>query len=203
MADAYTLNFHQPKRKISRWFNLRTQHSSISAAIPSPRRGPAMHKNNFGPRFGVVGRVTEKTIVRTGYAVVWIEMAGITTPFTTPVFPFLQTVLQRTLDNIAPAFTLAGGPSVAPIPLTPSAGLGQGVFAVDRELGSGYVQQWNTSLQREFTSNISIEVAYAGEIRVWSSLPNSTADGRQLAEALPCCSACPSVFRRSRVRLAR
>ena len=29
-------------------------------------------------------------------------MAGITTPFTTPVFPFLQTVSQRTLDNIMP-----------------------------------------------------------------------------------------------------
>ena len=41
---------------------------------------------------------------------VWIEMAGITTPFTTPVFPFLQTVSQRTLDNITPAFVLATGP---------------------------------------------------------------------------------------------
>ena len=64
-------------------------------------------------------------------------MAGITTPFTTPVFPFLQTVSQRTLDNIVPAFTLADGPQVAPIPLTPDAGLGQGVFAVDRDLGVG------------------------------------------------------------------
>ena len=36
-------------------------------------------------------------------------------------------------------------PSVAPIPLTPNAGLGQGVFSVDRDLGSGYVQQWNAS----------------------------------------------------------
>jgi hypothetical protein len=53
-------------------------------------------------------------------------MAGITTPFTTPQFPFIQTVSQRTLDNITPAFTLSTGPSVAPIPLTPDAGLGQG-----------------------------------------------------------------------------
>jgi hypothetical protein len=93
---------------------------------------------------------------------IWIEMAGITTPFTTPVFPFLQTVTQRTLDNIVPAFTLANGPRVEPIPQTPAAGLGQGVFSVDRDLGSGYAQQWNASIQRELTSNIAVEVAYAG-----------------------------------------
>jgi hypothetical protein len=94
----------------------------------------------------------DRTVLRTGYGLVWIEQAGITTPFTTPVFPFLQTVSQRTLENITPAFVLAEGPRVEPIPLTSNAGLGQGVFAVDRDLGSGYVQQWNTSLQRELTS---------------------------------------------------
>ena len=125
---------------------------------------------------------------------VWIEMAGITTPFTTPVFPFLQTVSQRTLDNIAPAFILAGGPSVAPIPLTPDAGLGQGVFAVDRELGSGYVQQWNTSLQRELTSNISVEVAYTGSKITRVGLPDTNlnqltvdqlAEGAALLQRVP------------------
>ena len=58
-------------------------------------------------------------------------MAGITTPFTTPNFPFLQDVSQRTLDNIAPAFVLAKGPTVTPVGPTPTAGLGQGVFTVD------------------------------------------------------------------------
>jgi hypothetical protein len=104
----------------------------------------------------------DRTVLRTGYGLVWIEQAGITTPFTTPVFPFLQTVSQRTLENITPAFVLAEGPRVEPIPLTSNAGLGQGVFAVDRDLGSGYVQQWNTSLQRELTSDIAVEVAYLG-----------------------------------------
>ena len=125
---------------------------------------------------------------------VWIEMAGITTPFTTPVFPFLQTVSQRTLDNIAPAFVLAGGPSVEPIPDTPTAGLGQGVFAVDRDLGSGYVQQWNTSLQRELTSNISIEVAYTGSKITRVGLPDTNlnqltvdqlAEGAALLQRVP------------------
>jgi hypothetical protein len=100
--------------------------------------------------------------VSTGYAMVWIEQAGITTPFTTPVFPFLQTVSQRTLDNIEPAFVLSQGPSVTPIPLTPLAGLGQGVFSVDADRGSGYVQQWNVSVQRQLWRRTSLEVAYLG-----------------------------------------
>ena len=121
-----------------------------------------LHAFNAGPRLGVVARANDRTVARAGYGLVWIEQAGITTPFTTPVFPFLQTVSQRTLDSITPALILADGPRVDPIPLTPDAGLGQGVFAVDRDLGSGYVQQWNASLQRGLSANIAVEVAYIG-----------------------------------------
>jgi hypothetical protein len=89
-------------------------------------------------------------------------MAGITTPFTTPTFPFLQTVSERALDTINPAFVLQNGPTVAPIAPTATAGLGQGVFSVDRNLGSGYVQQWNASIRRELTTNTTFEAAYVG-----------------------------------------
>ena len=149
----YTLNF--PSTEESNQvavFNLETQQLEFLGRDGQPRAARQLHTLNFGPRLGVVGRMTDKTVARAGYGMVWIEMAGITTPFTTPVFPFLQTVSQRTLDNITPAFRLAGGPSVQPIPLTPNAGVGQGVFAVDRDLGSGYVQQWNTSVQQELTA---------------------------------------------------
>jgi hypothetical protein len=72
--------------------------------------------------------------------------------------------------GISPAFTLASGPSVAPIPFTPEAGIGQGVFSVDRDLGSVYVQQWNASLQRELTPDLSVELADVGsKSRAWAS----------------------------------
>ena len=159
----YTLNFPSTEENNqAAVFNLATQQLEYLGRDGQPRAARQLHRLNFGPRLGIVGRVTDRTVVRTAYGMVWIEMAGITTPFTTPVFPFLQTVSQRTLDNLTPAFTLTAGPSVQPIPLTPAAGLGQGVFAVDRDLGSGYVQQWNTSLQRELASFISVEVAYTG-----------------------------------------
>jgi hypothetical protein len=170
----YTLNFPSTEENNqAAVFNLQTQQLEYLGRDKQPRAARELHKLNFGPRLGVVARANDKTVVSTGYGMVWIEMAGITTPFTTPVFPFLQTVTQRTLDNISPAFTLAQGPSVAPIPPTPDAGIGQGVFAVDRDLGSGYAQQWNTSVQRELTSNISVEVAYVGSKITHVGIPDT------------------------------
>jgi hypothetical protein len=186
----YTLNFPSTEENDQvAVFNLDTRQLEYLGRDGRPRAARDLHKLNFGPRLGIVGRITDSTVLRTGYGMIWIAMAGITTPFTTPVFPFLQTVSQRTLDNLVPAFQLADGPSVDPIPLTPDAGLGQGVFSVDRDLGSGYVQQWNTSLQRELTPNISLEVAYTGSKITRVGLPDTnlnqlTADQLALGSAL-------------------
>ena len=166
----YTLNF--PSNEINGQtavFNLQTQQLEYPGTNPVR----PLKKNNFGPRMGAVYRVTDKTIASAGHGMIWIEMAGITTPFTTPTFPFLQTVSQRALDTINPAFVLQNGPTVAPIGQTPTAGLGQGVFAVDNTLGSGYVQQWNVSLQRELTTNTTFEAAYVGSIITHVGIPDS------------------------------
>ena len=173
----YTLNF--PSTEINGQtavFNLQTRQLDYPGTEPVR----PLKKNNFGPRFGAVYRMTDKTIVSSGYGLVWIEMAGITTPFTTPMFPFLQTVSLRTLDNIAPAFVLANGPTVTPVGVTPTAGLGQGVFTVDGTLGSGYAQQWNVSVQRELTANTVVEVSYLGSKITNIGIPDSNVN--QLTE---------------------
>ena len=159
----WTLNF--PATEVDNQgaiFNLQTQQLDYLGKDGYSRSARELHWHDFGPRVGLSYLLGDKTVVRSGYGLVWIEQTGITTPFTIPNFPFLQTTSQRTLDNINPAFVLSAGPSVAPIPLTPDAGLGQGVFTVSRDLGSGYAQQWNLAVQRELTHNISFEVAYAG-----------------------------------------
>jgi hypothetical protein len=166
----YTLNF--PSTEINgqtATFNLRSRQLEYPGTDPVR----PLKKNNLGPRFGAVYRVTDKTILSSGYALVWIEMAGITTPFTTPSFPFLQDVSLRTLDNISPAFVLSKGPTVTPVPPTPDAGLGQGVFTVDAGLGSGYAQQWNASVQRELTANTAVEVSYLGSKITHVGIPDS------------------------------
>jgi hypothetical protein len=186
----YTLNFPSTEENDqAAVFNLRTQQLDYLGQNDNPRTARVLHKLNFGPRLGLVGRLNDKTVVSTGFALVFIEQAGITTPFTTPVFPFLQTVSQRTLDNITPAFTLSHGPTVLPVGLTPGAGLGQGVFGVTRDLGSGYVQQWNLSLQRELTTNTSVEIAYVGSKITHVGIPDTnlnqlTADQLALGPAL-------------------
>jgi hypothetical protein len=155
----YTLNF--PSTEINGQtavFDLQTQ----QLEYPGDNPVRPLKKDNFGPRAAVVYQLTPKTIVSSAYGLIWIEMAGITTPFTTPTFPFLQTVSQRALDNVNPAFVLQNGPSVAPLSPTANAGLGQGVFSVNAGLGSGYAQQWNVSVQRQITPNTTFEAAYVG-----------------------------------------
>ena len=47
------------------------------------------------------------------------------------------------------------------------------MFAVDGDLGSGYVQQWNVSVQRELTPNTTVEVAYVGSKITHVGIPDT------------------------------
>jgi len=170
----YTLNFPSTEKDDqAAVFNLQTEQLDFLGQNGVPKAARELHKANFGPRLGLAYRFDDKTVIRAGFGVTWIEMAGITTPFTTPFFPFIQTVTQRTLNNITPAFQLSNGATVQPIALSPDAGLGQGVFAVDRELGSGYVQQWNVGIQRAITNNLVFEIAYAGSKITHVGIPDT------------------------------
>jgi len=170
----YTLNFPSTEKdNQGAVFNLQTQELDYLGQDGFSKAARRLHKLDFGPRLGIAYRLNDKTVLRSGYGLIWIEQAGITTPFTAPQFPFIQTVSLRTLDNINPAFVLAAGPSVAPIPTTPNAGLGQGVFSVDADLGSGYAQQWNFAIQRELTKNMVVEVAYAGSKITHVGIPDT------------------------------
>jgi hypothetical protein len=81
--------------------------------------------------------------------------------------------VQKTQDSVNAAFVLSGGPSVAPIPFTPDAGLGQSVYTAKKTAGSGYVQQWNVAVQRSITNNMSAEIAYVGSHIVHVGIPDS------------------------------
>src|SRR5450759_1229247 len=153
----YTLNF--PSTEADHQvavFNLGTQ------KLDFPDTARDLEKHNFGPRAGLAYRFSDSFALRAGYGLVWIEQAGITTPFTAPMFPFIQTLPQSSLDNLTPAFQLSQGPSVRVTPPGPDSGLGQGVFGVQRNQGSGYAEQWNLTLQKTIRSNWAVSLGYAG-----------------------------------------
>jgi hypothetical protein len=159
----YTLNF--PSTVVGdrgAVFNLNTQKLDLLGSNGTSRAARNLEKKNFAPRVGAAYKLTNSLVVRAGYGMTWIEQAGITTPFTTPLFPFIQTLGQQTLDNINPAFVLSQGPTVTVQPPNQDSGLGQGVFAVQRDNGSGYAQQWNFTIQKTFSANWNIEAGYLG-----------------------------------------
>jgi hypothetical protein len=163
-------------------FNLGTQQLQYMGKDGFSRSARGLHWDNFAPRIGLGYMLTPKTAVRTGFGIVFFDQSGITTPFTIPQFPFIQNVSQKTQDNIIAAFVLANGPSVAPIPLTPDAGLGQSVYTVNRSLGSGYVQQWNLAVEREITHRLSFEASYVGSHVVHVGMPDTNLNQLTVAQ---------------------
>jgi hypothetical protein len=154
-------------------FNLQSQQLDYLGVNGYSRSARELHYGDVAPRIGLAYMLTPKTVIRSGFGIVFIDQSGITTPFTTPQFPFIQNVQQKTQDSVNAAFALSNGPSVAPIPLTPNAGLGQSVYTANRTAGSGYAQQWNLAVQREITNNLSVEFAYTGSHIVHVGIPDS------------------------------
>ncbi len=64
-------------------------------------------------------------------------------------------------------------PTVQVTAPNPNSGLGQGVFGVDRNVGSGYSQQWNFTIQKTFGKDLNLEIGYLGSKNTHLGLPES------------------------------
>jgi hypothetical protein len=195
LGARWTLHFPSTeKNDQSAVFNLYTQQLDYLGRDGFPRSARELHYGNVAPRVGLSFMATPATVIRSGFGIVFIDQSGITTPFTTPQFPFIQNVQQKTQDNLRAAFALSSGPSVSPIPLTADAGLGQSVYTANRKAGSGYVEQWNLAVQRAITQKLSVELAYVGSHIVHVGIPDSNlnqltmdqlAQGTSLLKSVP------------------
>ena len=168
LGTRYTMNF--PSTEVDNQtaiFNLKTQ------VLDFPHTARNLECCDFGPRAGLAWRLSDSLVIRSGYGMVWFEQTGITTPFTLPQFPFVQTIGQQSQDNITPAFQLSAGPTVQLTAPNPNSGLGQGVFGTDRNVGSGYSQQWNLTVQKTFGNNLNFEVGYLGSKNTHLGLPEA------------------------------
>lgn len=167
LGTRYTLNFPSTeKHDQGAVFNLNTQ------VLDFPHTARQLHWGDFGPRAGLAYRIGDSWVIRSGYGMMFFEQSGITTPFTIPQFPFIQTVGQQSQDNVNAAFLLSSGPAVQVTPPNPNSGLGQGVFGVDRTNGSGYSQQWNFTAEKTFGKNWNVEVSYLGSKNARLGIPD-------------------------------
>ena len=164
----YTLNFPSTEvRNQGAVFNLQTQ------VLEFPHTARDLECCNFGPRVGLAYRLGDSRVLRAGYGMVFFEQTGITSPFTIPQFPFVQTVGRQSADNFTAAFTLSDGPAVQVSGPNPNSGLGQGVFGADRRNGSGYSQQWNLAIQQTFRTHWNLELAYLGSKNTRLGIPDA------------------------------
>ena len=167
IGTRYTLNFPSTeKNDQGAVFNLNTQ------GLDFVHTAREVHWGDFGPRFGLAYRIGNSWVVRSGYGMMFFEQSGITTPFTIPQFPFVQTVGQQSQDNVNAAFGLSNGPAVQVTAPNPNSGLGQGVFGADRRNGSGYSQQWNFTVQKTIGTNWNFEVGYLGSKNTRLGIPD-------------------------------
>ena len=87
-------------------FNLATQQLDYLGVNGYPSTARELHWDNVAPRIGLTYHVDSEDGGASGFGIVFIDQSGITTPFTTPQFPFIQNVQQKTQDSVNAAFAL-------------------------------------------------------------------------------------------------
>jgi len=129
----------------------------------------------IGPRLGVAYQVSDKTVVRGGWGMVYSFAPDVTAASSSQI-------------DSAPAgsnaFFNLQAPGVMPQPVWPNFTPGQtplpgqttgfsGLTALDRNVSRPPRQnQWSIGVQREVTANLVVEASYVGNRGVWWSGPN-------------------------------
>ena len=119
---------------------------------------------NFAPRFGVVYRASEKTVLRGGYGISTIPFPDNSYAFN---FPVLQNNAFNAPNTYLAAGTLASGFPPPIVAVIPPDGVIQNApdntyFVVPLDLKEAYLQSWNVAVQRSLPWKFVFEVAYVG-----------------------------------------
>jgi len=140
------------------------------------------HYKNFGPRLGAAYRLGEKTVLRAGYAIMYVHLGGVggrnNSRQGLSQLGFNATNNAVSPGNNAPAYYWDSG--VPPIPqappfIDPSYGTGfitsnptgvQNPVYGSPDIGGkpAYYENWNFGIQHSLSSNITLGVAYSASL---------------------------------------
>ena len=137
--------------------------------------GRKTHYKDFAPRFGIAYRLTEKTVVRAGFAISYSPYPDNDYAFD---FPVLQNNVFSGLNDFSPArqpisgqlVSMSSGfppPILATIPsngIIPVTGnlLSQAYTVVNLNFREPYAESWNLAVQHSLPGKLVLEAAYVG-----------------------------------------
>jgi len=172
MANRFTLNMGMRYEYIGAWFEKYNRYSNydIDSSYTRPelrlaKDGSIADRStlrpdytNFGPRIGFAFRLSDRTVIRSGYGIYYGGVDHIGDRYLHASAPFFVQSGFNT-DSIVPTIVLRNG---FPAGATSSAVTNLQTISQDRTNRTPYSQQWNFTIQREVASNLSMEIGYAG-----------------------------------------
>ncbi|HYI95974.1 MAG TPA: carboxypeptidase regulatory-like domain-containing protein [Bryobacteraceae bacterium] len=126
--------------------------------------GMTVSKKLFAPRAGIAYRVTENTVVRTGYGLSYDPL-----PFSRPLRGFYPLTVNQVFDS-ANSYTPYGRiengipPVVGPDLSTGVVALGNNSMRSpnEGEINRGYIQSWNFTVEHKLPLDLVMSAAYVG-----------------------------------------
>lgn len=118
------------------------------------------YANGIVPRFGFSGRLFDKTVIRGGYGMFFMNYINFGGGQFLTTNPPHQIEVTLTTDNITPAFVLQDG---VPAGIVTVDGMSNvELKSYERHPSSPLSQQWNVNVQQELSPNTVLEIGYYG-----------------------------------------
>lgn len=145
--------------------DLNTNTVSLGGRGDVPRdNGITVSKKLFAPRVGIAYRMTEKTVIRTGYGLSYDPL-----PFSRPLRGFYPLTINNVFNppnsfTTVRSFAQGIPPVVGPDLSTGRVALGNNSMRspYSGEIHRGYIQSWNFTIERKLPMDIVGSVAYVG-----------------------------------------
>ncbi len=153
----------------------------ITGQPPNVRRGGVPPDyNGYQPRVGIAYALTPRTVIRTGFGI-FSEQFGASAQNEESNhgnWPFAFSQTLGSLNTGLPTAFIANPFPGPPVPTQTALGLGQGMNFWGPTSRTGYVSEWNFSVQRQLTPSLVLEIAYVGSHGV--KLPSQIVDNTAL-----------------------
>jgi hypothetical protein len=127
--------------------------------------GCEQNYRDFGPRVGLAYRLTNKTVLRTGFGIIFAEDDTFYQQSARWInqSPDFVEYSFATVDRINPLLTLQGGFPAVPLPATSVPGPASvGINVQATKMPDQYSQQWFFDVQRELPYDILMTLDYTG-----------------------------------------